>query len=150
MPQLQETSAEELSDNDDNEPQAQAGAMQPFEYIGPDSTSMDGPVTYARAQRGEIPMRPGNPGQALATGNPEGAQGQGQVQGGEQKSGESEMMKQDGLKLRIELNLDLEIELKAKLRGDITLALLFLFEIPPPSFAPSQLRLICDTGTELW
>ena len=38
--------------------QQEAGAMQPFEYIGPDSTSMDGPVTYARAMRGEIPMRP--------------------------------------------------------------------------------------------
>jgi hypothetical protein len=31
--------------------------MQPFERIGPDSTSMDGPVTMARAMRGEIPMR---------------------------------------------------------------------------------------------
>lgn len=32
-------------------------AMQPFERIGPDSTSMDGPVTHARAMRGEIPVR---------------------------------------------------------------------------------------------
>jgi hypothetical protein len=31
--------------------------MQPFERIGPDSTSMNGPVTMARAMRGEIPMR---------------------------------------------------------------------------------------------
>ncbi len=38
--------------------QQEAEAMQPFEHIGPDSTSMDGPVTYARAMRGEIPMRP--------------------------------------------------------------------------------------------
>ena len=35
-----------------------------------------------------------------------------------------EMMKQDGLKLRLELNLDIELELKASIRGDITLALL--------------------------
>lgn len=31
--------------------------MGMFERIGPDSTSMDGPVTHARAQRGEIPLR---------------------------------------------------------------------------------------------
>lgn len=85
-------------------------AMQPFEWIGPDSTSMDGPVTYARAQRGEIPMREGNPNQKLATA------------GGEKQ--ESSMMDQDGLKLRLELNLDVEVELKAKIYGDLTLALL--------------------------
>jgi hypothetical protein len=33
--------------------------MQPFERIKPPSQSMDGPITYARAQRGEIPMRGG-------------------------------------------------------------------------------------------
>ena len=38
-------------------------AMQPFERIGPDSTSMDGPVTMARAERGEIPVRGSNPDQ---------------------------------------------------------------------------------------
>ena len=86
--------------------------MQKFERIGPDSTSMDGPVTYARAQRGEIPMRDGNPNQELKTG----------PKGGEKE--ESSMMDQDGLKLRIELNLDVEIELKASIRGDVTLALL--------------------------
>lgn len=37
--------------------------MRPFERIGPDSTSMDGPVTLARALRGEIPMRGANPKQ---------------------------------------------------------------------------------------
>ena len=37
--------------------------MQRFERIGPDSTSMDGPVTYARAMRGEIPVRGSNPNQ---------------------------------------------------------------------------------------
>lgn len=73
---------------------------------------MDGPVTYARAQRGEIPMRPGNPNQALKTAQKGG------------KKEESSMMDQDGLKLRLELNLDVEIELKASIRGDLTLALL--------------------------
>lgn len=86
--------------------------MQPFNHIGPDETSMDGPVTYSRAQRGEIPKRPGNPNQELKTG-PKGG-----------KEGGSKMMEQDGLKLRLEINLDVEIELKASLRGDITLALL--------------------------
>ena len=84
--------------------------MQPFEWIGPDETSMDGPVTYAKAQRGEIPKRPGNPNQALETAG-----------GGGEKNG---MMDQDGLKLRIELNIDVEIELKATIKGDLTLALL--------------------------
>lgn len=88
-------------------------AMQPFERIGPAATSMDGPVTYARAQRGEIPMRDGNAKQALATKGGEG-----------QKSETSKMMEQDGLKLRLELNLDIEIELKASIHGDLTLALL--------------------------
>lgn len=37
--------------------------MGMFERIGPDSTSMDGPVTRARAQRGEIPMRGTDPNQ---------------------------------------------------------------------------------------
>ena len=37
--------------------------MQPFERIGPDSTSMDGPVTMARAERGEIPVRGSNANQ---------------------------------------------------------------------------------------
>lgn len=92
--------------------EADSKAMQPFEHIGPDSTSMNGPVTYARAQRGEIPMREGNPNQQLKTG-PDG--------GGKE---ESSMMDQDGLKLRLELNLDIEIELKATIKGDLTLALL--------------------------
>lgn len=39
-------------------------AMQPFQRIGPDSTSMDGPVTMARAERGEIPVRGTHPGQS--------------------------------------------------------------------------------------
>lgn len=72
---------------------------------------MDGPVTYARAQRGEIPMRGGDPNQKLKTA------------GGGKEEG-SKMMDQDGLKLRLELNLDIEIELKASIKGDITLALL--------------------------
>lgn len=97
---------------EESQQEAQASAMQPFNYIGPDETSMDGPVTYARAQRGEIPMREGNPNQQLKTG----------PKGGDQE--ESKMMDQDGLKLRLELNLDVEIELKASIRGDLTLALL--------------------------
>lgn len=39
--------------------------MGMFERIGPDSTSMDGPVTYARAQRGEIPLRGSDPNQPV-------------------------------------------------------------------------------------
>ena len=86
--------------------------MQPLSRIGGDETSMDGPVTYARAQRGEIPARTGNQNQnqGLKTAKDGG--------------GESEMMKQDGLKLRLELNLDVELELKASIKGDLTLALL--------------------------
>jgi hypothetical protein len=41
-----------------------------------------------------------------------------------QASGQSDLMEQDGLKLRLELNLDIEIELKASIHGDLTLALL--------------------------
>ncbi|KZF19834.1 hypothetical protein L228DRAFT_30248 [Xylona heveae TC161] len=84
--------------------------MQPFDWIGPDSTSMNGPVTKARAERGEIPPRQGNPNQALATGV------------GETKG--SSLDDQDGLKLKLELNLDVELEIKASIRGDLTLALL--------------------------
>ena len=106
-PQQQQPPTIEEQDSDDEDDKA----MQPFERIGPASTSMNGPVTYARAQRGEIPMRDGNAKQALATGEGE-------------KSGSSKMMEQDGLKLRLELNLDIEIELKASIHGDLTLALL--------------------------
>lgn len=110
LPSLQEE--EQQQQQATSSSQAEAGAMQPFEHIGPPETSMDGPVTLARAQRGEIPMRGGNPNQQLKTG----------PQGG--NSGDSKMMEQDGLKLRLELNLDVEIELKASIRGDLTLALL--------------------------
>ena len=105
------SSAEMQQKMDPQQAQQQPSAMQPFEHIGPDSTSMDGPVTYARAMRGEIPMREGNPEQALKTA------------GGKDEGGSS-MMDQDGLKLRLELNLDIEVELKAKIYGDLTLALL--------------------------
>lgn len=95
---------------EENSPFAEGGsmAMQPFEHIGPPSSSMDGPVTYARAQRGEIPLREGNPNQKLQTG---------------EKSSKS-IDDQEGLKLKLELNLDIEIELKASIHGDLTLALL--------------------------
>lgn len=45
--------------------------MQTFERIGPDSTSMDGPVTMARAQRGEIPLRGSDPNQPKYAPQPE-------------------------------------------------------------------------------
>jgi hypothetical protein len=81
--------------------------MQPFERIKPPSKSMDGPVTYARAQRGEIPMRGG-----------------GQPKNMPKKQGKSsDILEQDGLKLRLELNLDIEVELKASIHGDLTLAI---------------------------
>lgn len=88
--------------------------MQPFERIKPPSQSMNGPVTYARAMRGEIPMRGAPPSQPIET-----------TQGVDAKaSGQSDLMEQDGLKLRLELNLDIEVELKASIHGDLTLALL--------------------------
>ena len=93
---------------------ADTAEMQPFERIKPPSQSMDGPVTYARAMRGEIPMRGAPPTQALET--TKGADAGG--------SGGGSMMDQDGLKLKIELNLEIEIELKASIHGDLTLALL--------------------------
>ncbi len=89
--------------------------MQPFERIKPPSESMNGPVTYARAMRGEIPMRGKAPSQPL-----DQTQGVDAAQGG----GKSDMMAQDGLKLRLELNLDIEIELKASIHGDLTLAIM--------------------------
>ena len=84
--------------------------MQPFERIKPASESMDGPVTYARAQRGEIPMRGGGQPQNLAQ--------------NQDKGGSSDILAQDGLKVRLELNLDIEIELKASIHGDLTLAVM--------------------------
>ncbi|EOD44682.1 hypothetical protein UCRNP2_8603 [Neofusicoccum parvum UCRNP2] len=84
--------------------------MQMFERIGPDSTSMDGPVTHARAMRGEIPMRGTNPNQPYQM---EPMQKQG-----------SSLDDTDGLKLKLEANLEVEIELKASIRGDLTLSLL--------------------------
>jgi len=87
---------------------------QPFEYIKPPSQSMDGPVTYARMIRGEIPWRGAPPTQPIETAQSIDAT---------DSSGKNPM-DQDGLKLRIELNLDIEIELKAHIHGDLTLALL--------------------------
>ena len=88
--------------------------MQPLQRIGSDEASMDGPVTNARAKRGEINPREGKSDQALKTGK-----------GADDGDNDDESLaKQDGLKLRLELNLDVEIELKAKISGDITIALL--------------------------
>ncbi|KAK3675189.1 hypothetical protein LTR78_005123 [Recurvomyces mirabilis] len=88
------------------------GMMQPFERIGPDSTSMDGPVTMARAKRGEIPVRGVNGQQPYFLTPEEPA-----------KSGPGGLADADGLKLTLEANLDIEIELKASIRGDLTLSL---------------------------
>lgn len=82
--------------------------MGMFERIGPDSTSMDGPVTYARAMRGEIPMRGTNPDEPFRM---------------EPQENPSQLKDQDGLKLTLEANLEIEIELKASIRGDLTLSL---------------------------
>ena len=57
---MKTNSLEALEEADANQ---EMSAMQPFERIGPDSTSMDGPVTRARAMRGEIPVRGSNPNQ---------------------------------------------------------------------------------------
>jgi len=99
------TSLEVLEEADAN---GDLQKMGMFERIGPDSTSMDGPVTHARAMRGEIPMRGTNPNEPKYM-TPE-------------KSG-SDLKDQDGLKLTLEANLEIEIELKASIRGDLTLSL---------------------------
>ena len=89
------------------------GEMQPFERIKPPSQSMSGPVTYARALRGEVPWTGPPPSQPLDT-----------AQQYDGKAGGKDMMDYDGLKLKLELNLDIEVELKASIHGDLTLALL--------------------------
>lgn len=64
-------SLEALEEADANQ---ELQSMQPFERIGPDSTSMDGPVTMARAERGEIPVRGSNPNQPYYM-KPKGGEG---------------------------------------------------------------------------
>lgn len=100
-------SLEALEEADAN---GQLQEMHPFERIGPDSTSMDGPVTHARAERGEIPVRGSNPNQPYYKKPP--------------PKEASRLDDTDGLKLSLEANLDIEIELKASIRGDLTLSLL--------------------------
>lgn len=102
---MKTSSLEALEEADANNELNQMGM---FERIGPDSTSMDGPVTHARAMRGEIPMRGTDPNQPYRA-EPE------------KKKGSLE--DQDGLKLTLEANLEIEIELKASIRGDLTLSL---------------------------
>jgi hypothetical protein len=102
---MKTASLEALEEADANNELNQMGM---FERIGPDSTSMDGPVTHARAMRGEIPMRGTDPNQPYRM-EPE------------KKKGSLE--DQDGLKLTLEANLEIEIELKASIRGDLTLSL---------------------------
>lgn len=99
------TSLEVLEEADAN---GDLQKMGMFERIGPDSTSMDGPVTHARAMRGEIPMRGTDPDQPFRM---------------EPQQKSSELKDQDGLKLTLEANLEIEIELKASIRGDLTLSL---------------------------
>ena len=113
MPSLNENGEGKEGEEEEEEEEESSSpeAAQPLQHVGGDGKSMDGPVTNARGQRGEIPVRGGKP-----------SPGKG---GGKKEAGQSEeMMKQDGLKLRLELNLDIELELKASIRGDITLALL--------------------------
>jgi hypothetical protein len=104
-------------------------SMQPFERIGPDSTSMDGPVTHARAMRGEIPVRGSNPNQPYyITPEPQSNEVcQGQLWVAEMAIEltflQSALKDTEGLKLSLEANLDIEIELKASIRGDLTLSL---------------------------
>jgi hypothetical protein len=99
------TSLEALEEADAN---GDLQKMGMFERIGPDSTSMDGPVTYARAMRGEIPLRSTHPDEPYRM---------------EPQQKGSELKDQDGLKLTLEANLEIEIELKASIRGDLTLSL---------------------------
>lgn len=102
---MKTTSLEALEEADAN---GELNKMQMFERIGPDSTSMDGPVTHARAMRGEIPLRGSDPNQPYYM-TPEKQKGA--------------LEDTDGLKLTLEANLDVEIELKASIRGDLTLSL---------------------------
>jgi len=103
---MKTTSLEALEEADAN---GELNKMGMFERIGPDSTSMDGPVTHARAMRGEIPMRGTDPNQ------PYQMEPQAKTGGG--------IDDQEGLKLKLEANLEIEIELKASIRGDLTLSL---------------------------
>lgn len=103
---MKTSSLEALEEADANQ---ELMSMQPFERIGPDSTSMDGPVTHARAMRGEIPVRGSNPNQPYYM--------------PKQEEKGSQLKDTDGLKLSLEANLDIEIELKASIRGDLTLSL---------------------------
>jgi len=123
---MKTTSLEALEEADANGELQQMGM---FERIGPDSTSMDGPVTAARAQRGEIPMRGADPNQPYRM-DPQ-----------QKKSGGLE--DQDGLKLTLEANLEIEIELKASIRGDLTLSLFAWYTLS--SF--QQIGLTNDFGT---
>jgi hypothetical protein len=103
---MKTASLEALEEADANN---ELNSMQAFERIGPDSTSMDGPVTKARALRGEIPMRGTDPNQPYRMDQHQAKKGT--------------LKDQEGLKLKLEANLEVEIELKASIRGDLTLSL---------------------------
>jgi hypothetical protein len=105
-----------LKDIEEPDSSMEVKNQRPFERIGPDSTSMDGPVTHARAMRGEIPLLGGDPE------HPEYiSDDKKQTMGG--GGGGSAMKDMDGLKLTLEANLEIEIELKWSIRGDLTLTL---------------------------
>jgi len=110
---MKTSSLEALEEADAN---GELQKMQPFERIGPDSTSMNGPVTYARAMRGEIPNRSSNPNDPYYAGYAN--------QDAQQKGSGGGLDDQEGLKLKLEANLEIEVELKASIRGDLTLSLL--------------------------
>jgi len=65
---MKTTSLEALEEADAS---GELNRMGMFERIGPDSTSMDGPVTHARAMRGEIPLRGTDPNQPYRMPNQE-------------------------------------------------------------------------------
>lgn len=87
---------------------AQASAPEKYSFfdrIGGPETSMDGPVTSARAERGEIP---GRGGQQMA----------------QQQPVKEDKGKDGALSITLDLNIDIEIQLKASIHGDLTLSLL--------------------------
>jgi hypothetical protein len=106
-----------LRDIEEPDSSTEVKNQRPFERIGPDSTSMDGPVTHARAMRGEIPLLGGDPE------HPEYISDDKKQTMGGGGGGGSKMKDMDGLKLTLEANLEIEIELKCSIRGDLTLTL---------------------------
>lgn len=104
-----QTQQPSLSRQGPNNNKSMTTATNPFGKPSGDDMYMEGgPVTRARASRGEIPTTTGG-GNNLVQPAPQN-----------QKPIEEE----DGIKLKVELNLDVEVELKAAIGGDLTLTLL--------------------------